>query len=150
MKESIHELLNRIDSIEDEATRIAALRAEGNNARIFDVLHYALSPNIKWLLPEGDPPYKVNADHVNSHPNFWGEVRRLYLFVEGGKKLTTARQQTLFIQMLEFIHPKDAVLLLDMVGQRWPHKNISAEFVEKAFPGLLGMYVTDSGIRVRG
>ena len=150
MKESIHELFARINGIEDENARIAALRAEGRNDRLFDVLHYGLSPNVTFDVPAGDPPYRVNEDHVNSHPNFWLEVRRLYLFVKGGKRLEEARRQTLFIQMLEFIHPKDAELLLKIKDREWPYSNISAEFVEKVFPGLLGMFVTDSGVRRYG
>lgn len=147
MKESIHELFNRLDKIEDEEVRAKEMIANAGNVRFFDVLHYALSPNITWLLPEGDPPYRQNGDHVNSHPNFWNDVRRLYMFIEGGKNLEDARRQTLFIQMLEFIHPEDAKLLLDMVGKRWPYKNISKEFVDKVFPGLLNMYVNSEGVR---
>lgn len=150
MKESIHELFGRINGIADETERMNALRAQGRNERIFDVLHYGLSPNIEFLVPAGDPPYRVNEDHVNSHPNFWNDVRRLYLFVKGGKDLQDARRQSLFIQMLEFIHPKDAELLLRIKDRNWPYENISAEFVEKTFPGLLGMYVTNSGVRIRG
>lgn len=150
MKESATELLTRINAIEDEGSRVNALRAEGRNDRLFDVLHYGLSPNIKFTLPEGNPPYRVNQDHVNTHGNFWGESRRLYLFVEGGKYIEDKRRQSLFIQMLEFIHPKDAELMLAIKDRQWPYSNINAEFVEKAFPGLLGMVVTDSGVRRNG
>ncbi len=150
MKETVFELLARIDAIEDEGARADALRTAARNERMFDVLHYGLSPNIKFLVPAGDPPFKPNADTVNSLPNMWNEVRRLYLYVEGGKSLQDARRQTLFIQTLEFIHPKDAELVLAMKDRKWPYANISTEFVEKVFPGLLGMFVTDSGVRRYG
>lgn len=150
MRESASELLTRINGIEDEDQRIQALRAEARNERLFDLLHYGLSPNIEFMVPAGDPPYKVNEDHVNSHGAMWTEVRRLYLFVKGGKALTDARRQTLFIQTLEFLHPKDAVLLLAIKDRNWPYPNIDAGFVEKAFPGLLSMFVTDSGVRRNG
>jgi hypothetical protein len=149
MKEAVFEFLNRVNAIEDEGQRAAALRAEARNVHLFDLLHYGLSPNIKFVVPPGTPPFR-EADAVTTHPNFWSDLRRLYLFVEGGKTLPDARQQTLFIQILEFIHPKDAAVLLDMKDRKWPYDNISAEFVEKIFPGLLGMYVTPTGVRRNG
>jgi len=149
MKESVFEFLDRINAIEDEEQRAHALGQAAQNQRVFDVLYYGISPNVTFRLPPGNPPYKA-AEDVTTHGFFWGEVRRMYLFVEGGPNLNDAKMQTQFIMVLEFIHPKDAEIVLLMKDRKWPYDNISAEFVEKVFPGLLNMKVLPNGNRIHG
>lgn len=99
-------------------------------------LHLAVNKNIKWLLPEGEPPYKP-AVHEE-----WGilyqESRRMYLFLEGGH--ATLRQQQrekIFIEILESVHPDDAKLLLLLKDQKLP-EGLDEKQVIKAFPGIDG------------
>ncbi len=42
----------------------------------------------------------------------------------------------MFLQMLEGIHPKDAVVVINMINKTKP-KGITRGIVEKAFPSLL-------------
>ena len=100
------------------------------------ILKYALDPNIKFLLPEGVPPYKPN---VYDEPKaLLAEANRIYLFIEGGNpNLKPLRREQMFIQMLEYVSPNDAVLLLAMKDKKLPFKNITKEMVREAFPGLL-------------
>ena len=47
------------------------------------ILGHTFNPNVKWLLPEGIPPYKPVDSSAEIEGQFTGELRRLYLFVEG-------------------------------------------------------------------
>ena len=42
----------------------------------------------------------------------------------------------MFLQLLEGIHPKDALVVIDMINKNKP-KGITRGIVEKAFPSLL-------------
>jgi hypothetical protein len=88
-------------------------------------------------LPEGDPPFKPN-DLPDQENVFIKEARRLVHFVEGGNTdLKQMRRETLFIEMLEAVAPKDALLLLAIKNKKLPYKGIDESIVRDAFPDLL-------------
>lgn len=101
------------------------------------LLHSVYNPEIKFLLPDTDPPYK------KSDPNFgqevlYSEMRKLYLFIDGGNpNLSQSRREQLFIQLLEAIHPDDARLMLAVKNKKFHVPGMMEDIVRKAFPGLL-------------
>ena len=100
------------------------------------IFKYIYDPQIKWLLPEGDPPYKP-CEFLDIEGRFLAELRKIYLFVEGGNpNLTNLRRETLFIQMLESIDPNDAKLLLAMKDKKSAFSGINKTIVRQAFPEL--------------
>jgi hypothetical protein len=101
MKLSIYEILKLCnDAKADE--RPAVLRKH-DNPILRTILQYAYSPHVKWVLPEGAPPYKP-CDLPDQENRLYQEARRLYLFIEGGNdNLHPMRRETLFIQLLESI-----------------------------------------------
>jgi len=136
MKLSVSEILKKASLIEDEGQRILWLR-QNNSVALESVLRGAYDATIKWLLPEGNPPYKPN-DLVDQQHIFYTESRKLYLFIEGGNpNLKQLRREALFIEMLEVIDPEDAKLLLAIKDKKIPYPNITPELVNKAFPGIL-------------
>lgn len=136
MKLSVSEILKKASLIEDEDQRILWLR-QNNSVALESVLRGAYDATIKWLLPEGDPPYKPN-DLVDQQHIFYTESRKLYLFIEGGNpNLKQLRREALFIEMLEAVDPEDAKLLLAVKDKKIPYPNITPELVRKAFPGIL-------------
>lgn len=99
------------------------------------ILKHMFDPKIKFALPDGAPPYK-RADH-DSPAILFSEVRRFYLWVEGGfPGLSDNRRQELFQVTLEALPPGDAELLLAMKDKKPPWPNVDAKVVLKAFPGL--------------
>jgi hypothetical protein len=136
MKLSISEILKRASEIKDEDTRINWLR-QNNSILMEAVLRGAFDPKIKWLLPEGNPPYKPN-DLVDQHHRFYTECRKLYLFIEGGNPdLKQLRRETLFLELLETLDPEDAKLLLAIKDKHLPYPGVTVEVVNKAFPGII-------------
>jgi hypothetical protein len=67
----------------------------------------------------------------------YSEVRRLYLFLEGGNtNLTQLKRESMFIDLLQSIAPEDAELLIAIKEKKLPFDGLTAETVLKAFPGL--------------
>lgn len=136
MKLSVAEILKKASEIPNESARADWLRRYDSQALRY-VLSGALDPNIKWLLPEGDPPYKPN-DLVDQQHRLYTESRKFYLFVEGGNpNLKQLRREALFIELLESLDPADAKLLLAIKDKRMPYSGITKEIVNLAFPGLI-------------
>ena len=80
MKKSIYSILKNIsESSKTKEELISSLRLYGSPV-IRTVLKYAYDPSIKWLLPEGNPPYK-SCDFLDQEGRLLTEVRKLYLFV---------------------------------------------------------------------
>lgn len=137
MKLGVSEILEQVSKLKKKEERIEALRKHGDNRAMLQILQYALDPRIKWLLPEGTPPFKKN-EYLDQESNLYSEVRRLYLFIEGGNpNLTDTKREMLFIGLLEMIAPDDAKLLCAAKDKKLPWKTISPEIVAEAFPGLL-------------
>lgn len=77
---------------------------------------FAFRPEGKFLLPEGDPPYRKDAAPLGMTPgNLMMELKKLYIFVR--KDLKSSRREQLFIQLLEAVHPDEAKLLLAIKDQ---------------------------------
>lgn len=134
-RKAISWILDFTSKLPNEEEKIKCLRAN-NISQIIDVLRFTYDPNIKWLLPEGEPPYAPN-NGSNLESRFYAEIRKLYLFVEGGNNnLHPLKRETLFISLLENIHPEDAKLLMSMKDKKLPYKGLTSTLILKAFPGL--------------
>ena len=110
-----------------------------DNSALRELLRYAFDPNLKFLLPPGNPPHRYAGDTNEPNPTYlYGLVRKLYLFVEGGNPhLEQARREYLFIEMLESIHPSEAELLLQVKDKKVKCRGLTYNLVKNTFPDLL-------------
>ena len=110
-----------------------------DNSALRELLRYAFDPNLKFLLPPGNPPHKYAGDTDEPNPTYlYGLVRKLYLFVEGGNTaLKQSRREYLFIEMLESIHPSEAELLLQVKDKKAKCRGLTYNLVKNTFPDLL-------------
>lgn len=109
-----------------------------DNGALREILKYAYHPDIKFLLPSGEPPYKSVVDDSDNPTYLYPLIRKLYLFVEGGNpNLTQVRREYLFIELLESIHPKEAALLLQVKDKKIKSKGMTYNLVKETFPDLL-------------
>jgi hypothetical protein len=136
MQKAIFEILQEASEKKTEQEKIDSLRQHEDNNVLKTILAGAFYDGVKWNLPPGEPPYKP-CDPVNAENFLYGETKRLYLFCEGGPPLTNLRRETLFVEMLESVHPKDALILIAMKEKKLPYKGITKALVQKAFPGFL-------------
>ena len=104
-----------------------------------ELLKYAFHPDIKFVLPEGAPPYKTIGSPDEWNPTYlYPNIRKLYLFVEGGHEgLTTMRREQLFVQMLESLHPKEAEVLVQVKDKKLKYRGLPYKLVKESFSDIL-------------
>ena len=127
MKRHIVELLEEINA---DPKKIESYKANGALKAIFE---YAFLPEKKFVLPEGDPPYKQDAAPFPMNPtNLLMEIRRLYVFLR--QDLKPIKREQLFVQLLESIHPSEAKIVLAVKEQKLPklYKKITRKLVADA------------------
>lgn len=127
MTQAIFEILDKASKL-NKKEQVEFLR-KNDSPSLRTILTYGLDPTIEWLLPTGDPPFQP-ANEFESHGALYGQMRKLYLFVRGGNdNLNKIKRETLFIQLLESVHPEDAKVLLAIKEKRLPYdipiKNIN-------------------------
>jgi hypothetical protein len=91
-------------------------------------------------LPEGDPPFKRTGVPLGlADTNLYKEMRRMYTWINPPENLNKIKKETLFIQLLESINEKEAVLLCAVKDKDLTrlYPSMTYSFVSEAFPGLL-------------
>lgn len=132
----IAEFLEGLAKVKKKDERIEILK-QNDHFAIRTILQAAFDERIKWLLPEGTPPYRVN-DLVDQENVLVHDCRKLVYFVEGGApNLKQLKREAMFIELLETVAPKDAELLCAIKDKKFPYKGITADIVREAFPGLI-------------
>jgi len=132
----ISEILDKVSKLKSKKEKVKFLQ-DNNTDSLRMVLNSAFDPKIKWLLPEGDVPYKRNdAPEGTEHSVLAYEARKLYHFIEGGNAdITQGKRETMFIQMLEGLHETEADVLCaakDKVLHQ-KYKGLSEPVVKEAF-----------------
>jgi len=111
------------------------------------VLEYSFNPDLKFNLPDGEPPYKVSTQPEGmSQTNFYTTVRQWYVFTKAAKDVTRARREYLFIQLLEGLSPTEAKLMLAIKDQQLQrvYPNLTRAWLKKTVPGLAGSFNLDA------
>ena len=83
--------------------------------------------------------YKENEVPVGTdHTSLRREYRNLYHFIKGGNdKLSSLRRETMFIQMLEGLHPQEAeIISLVKDKQLETQYKIGFDVVKQAYPDI--------------
>ena len=119
-----------LQEINDDPTKLEKYKS---NQALHILLNFAFHPNGKFLLPEGEPPFKPDAAPIGMSPaNLLMEIKRFYVFVR--KDIKSVRREQLFIQLLESVHPSEAKLLIAIKDQKLSklYKNITHKLVYDA------------------
>ena len=131
-------ILKEIASKSKKDEKKEVLLKYANNGAFREILKYAFDPNIKFLLPPGNPPYNSVVDESENPTYLYGLVRKLYLFVEGANpNLKPARREYLFIELLESLHPSEADLLLQVKDKKIKCRGLTYNLVKETFPNLI-------------
>lgn len=110
MQKYLPELLTEIN---DNPELLTKLKGDASLTILFQ---FAFDPTKKFLLPEGDPPYKPDAAPIGMSMGILRqELKRFYVFCRAD--LPAVRREDLFIQLLEGVHPSEAELLLSVKDQ---------------------------------
>lgn len=135
MQIGLAEFLEKVGRLKKTQEKIDAIAAN-DSLPLRIILQAAYDPNVKWLLPEGTPPYKPN-DLVDQEHVLIKECEKLTYYIQGfHDNLPSMKRETMFVQLLENIAPKDAELLC-LIKDKKPIKGITLEHVTKGLPGLI-------------
>ena len=140
-KRLANEILDEVDKIENEDERVEYLIAN-QTLGIKEVLAYNFQTQWKFLLPEGPAPIERSENPPVglefSHLNF--EMRKMYLFYEGGKPdLSQLKRETLWVTLLETLNEGEAKILDHMKDHTLTelYPNITQEVAYRAFPDMI-------------
>lgn len=99
------------------------------------ICEYAFIPEKRWLLPEGEPPFKPASEPMGmNEASVYGELRRFYVFNRAD--LSPVKREGLFISLLEGVHPDEAKFLIAVKDQS----------LHKLYPKITRKLVADAGL----
>lgn len=135
MQIGLCEFLEKVSKLKRTQEKVDALRSN-DSYPLRVILQAAFDPKVKWLIPEGNPPYKPN-DLVDQEHVLISDARKILYFIAGfHDNLNQMKREQMFIEMLEAVDPKDAELLLAIKEKKLPFKGITIQHVTEALPGL--------------
>ena len=134
----MNEILELVDEQKTDEKKIAILK-EYECDILKSLFIWNFDDSVISLLPPGTVPYKPNENPLGTdHSSLRREQRSLYNFVKGGNdQLSTIRRETIFIQMLEGLHPKEANIIIAVKdGNLEDMYDVPFEVVEDAYPDI--------------
>ena len=135
----MNEILDLIHEQETEEDKIKMLQQYKNDA-LKTLLIWNFDESIISLLPSGEVPYQPNESPLGvDHSSLRRDYKNLYNFVKGGNdSLSKIRRETIFIQILESLHPNEAEVLILVKDKKLEDKyDISFDIVQKAYPDIV-------------
>ena len=134
----MNEILDLVSEQKTDSKKVAILK-EYECDILKSLFIWNFDESVISLLPEGEVPYKPNENPLGTdHSSLRREQKNLYLFVKGGNdSLSTVRRETIFIQMLEGLHPSEADIVIAVKDKNLEDKyDIPFEVVEEAYPDI--------------
>ena len=134
----VHEILEEVSKQTTVAKKVEVLQKYRNDG-LTSILIWNFDETVLSLLPEGEVPFNKNEVPIGTdHTSLRKEWKNLYHFVKGGNdKLSKTRRETMFIQMLEGLHPDEAqIICLVKDGNLSSKYKITKDHVSKAFPDI--------------
>ena len=134
----VHEILE-LASKQRSKVKKAEILQEYSNDALKTLFIWNFDETVISLIPQGDVPYNENEVPVGTdHTSLRKEYKHLFNFVKGGNdSLSSLRRETMFIQMLEGLHPEEAKVLCLVKDKLLQTKyKISYEVVKDAYPDI--------------
>jgi len=132
----LHEVLKKVHNAKTKDKKVSILR-ENDSEALRMVIKGSFDPNIEWVLPEGDVPYKKNeAPDGTEHTMLFQESKKVWHFIKGGDGKTPQwKKETMFVQMLEGLSAGEAEVLVAAKDKKLHqvYKGLSAAVVKEAF-----------------
>jgi len=135
----IHEVLDLVSKQRSKAKKVEILK-QYEDSSIKAIFIWNFDPSVISAIPEGQVPYKENEVPVGTdHTSLRREYKNLYHFIKGGNDgLSSLRRETMFIQLLEGLHPKEAEIICLVKDKQLQTKyNINENDVKEAYSDIL-------------
>lgn len=134
----VFEILEVINKQRTNAKKVELLKEHRTDALV-SILIWNFDESIISMLPEGQVPFNRNEVPVGTdHTSLRKEWKNLYHFVKGGNdSLSKTRRESMFIQMLEGLHPQEADILCLVKDKALQSKyKITQDVVRQAYPDI--------------
>ena len=133
---SLAEVLTKVNNAKTKDKKIAILK-ENDSEALSAIIKSSFDPNIQWVMPEGDVPYKPNdVPEGTEHTRLNQEYRQLWHYIKGADAKTPQfRKEQMFVQLLEGLHVDEAKVICyakDKVLHQ-KYKGLSDNVVKEAF-----------------
>ena len=135
----LHEILELVNEQKTKAKKVQILK-EYRDDSLTAILIWNFDESIESAIPEGQVPYKPNEVPVGTdHTSLRREWKTLYHFVKGGNdKLNNLRRETMFVQMLEGLHPDEAAIVCLVKDKNLTDKyKVTLDQVKEAYPDIV-------------
>ena len=132
------EILEVVHKQRSKAKKIEVLKHYRDDA-LTALLIWNFDPSVVSALPDGDVPYKPNdVPEGTDHTSLRREWKNLYHFIKGGNgTLSTLRRETMFIQMLEGLHPEEAKIICLVKDKNLTEKyKLTKDIIAEAYPDI--------------
>ena len=133
---SIAEVLTKVNNAKTKDKKIAILKDNDSEA-LRAIIKSSFDPNIQWVMPEGDVPYKPNeVPEGTEHTRLNQEYRQLWHYIKGADAKTPQfRKEQMFVQLLEGLHEDEAKVLCHAKDKvlHQKYKGLSDNVVKEAF-----------------
>ena len=134
----LNEILDYVETQKTKAKKVQALQ-EYRDDSLTAVLIWNFDDRVQSAIPEGQVPYKENEVPVGTdHTSLRREWKNLFHFIKGGNdELSSLRRETMFIQMLEGLHPEEAKIICLVKDKKLTERyKLTKEIVSAAFPDI--------------
>ena len=139
MKYLVSELFDLVEKQKTKEEKIRLLRENGTLITKA-VLHMNYEGSVKFLLPEGEPPFKKEKDKPIGYQQttLILELRRFYIFFQEEVNVSKTKRESLFIEMLEGLHWTEAELICLVKDKKLQTKypSLTFDLVTEAFPDM--------------
>ena len=134
----LHEILDLVSKQRTKAKKIEILKKYECDA-LKAVLIWNFDETAISVMPDGEVPYKKNEAPLGTdHTSLRKEWKNLYHFVKGGNdSLSSLRRESMFIQLLEGLHPDEAeIICLVKDGDLESKYKLKKEIVKEAYSDI--------------
>ena len=134
----VNEILDYVSGQKSKIAKVEALK-EYRNEALVSILIWNFDQTVVSMIPEGEVPFTPNdSPQGTDHTSLRREQRNLYHFVKGGNDaLSKLRRESMFIQMLEGLHPNEArIVILAKDGRLHEDYAVTYDQVKEAYPDI--------------
>ena len=134
----MNEILDLVSKQKTNAKKVEVLREYANDA-LKSLLIWNFDDSVISILPQGEVPFKPNENPLGTdHSSLRREFKHFYNFVKGGNDtLPSLRRETIFIQILEGLHPNEAEILCLVKDKQLQSKyKLTKDLVSEAYPDI--------------
>ncbi len=135
----VHEIFDAVSSERIGSKKIEILQRFNENY-IKSVLIWNFDPSITSVIPDGEVPIQPKENpEVSPSSSIKKEWSKFYNFVKGGNdSMNKLRKETMFINILESLHPLEAEILVLVKDKKLQTKyNITKEIVTQSYPDIV-------------